>query len=268
MELSRMLAERSDRVVHSLTSAEACGGGVGLGYSIAWNISALERTFLCTAFDFTEYYSPRDRYPNQHFKESRYLSAAKLQPLNHTCGCSASTAPPSASQTQLSWADEKGEFFILSDAPQPLPESKDHPAGSTGILRVYAAGDESAVWRAGDAFIKVHDVKASQATREHTTFQFLHDKARDAPLGFEIPTFLYHGEWNSREYHVHNRVPSHTLATTWPSMPGSLRDFYVTHIDKTCQQLASWKRDAAQGVSGHLAQSPSSGTEFWCNGAQ
>ena len=56
---------------------------------------------------------------------------------------------------QPSWSDGKGAFFVLSDAPSPLPEHQSHPADSTELPRVYAAGHQSAVWRAGEAFIKV-----------------------------------------------------------------------------------------------------------------
>ncbi|KAK0739003.1 hypothetical protein B0T21DRAFT_284472 [Apiosordaria backusii] len=155
-----------------------------------------------------------------------------------------------ASHTQPSWSDGEGGYFILSDAPQPLPESRAHPENSPELPRVYDAGDQAAVWRAGDAFIKVHDVKTPQKTREHSTLQFLHSKTEEKPLGFEIPTVLYHGEWDSREYHVLTRVRGQTLAAAWPSMDGTLREFFVTRIAEICQQLAEWKRDASQGVGG------------------
>ncbi|KAK4196856.1 hypothetical protein QBC40DRAFT_312589 [Triangularia verruculosa] len=160
---------------------------------------------------------------------------------------SRSTSRP---QTQPSWSDGEEGFFVLSDAPQPLPQTEVHPEDSPELPQVYAAGDQAAVWRAGDAYIKVHDIKTPNATREHTTLRFLYAKAKDHPLGFEIPDILYYGGWDNREYHVLTRVSGQTLATAWPSMDDTLREFYVTRVAEICKQLSAWTRDSSEGVGG------------------
>jgi hypothetical protein len=63
---------------------------------------------------------------------------------------------------------------------------------------VYAAGDQSAVWRAGEAFIKAHDVRVPTATREHVTLNFVHSK--QPQVDFAIPNVLHHVEIGERYF--------------------------------------------------------------------
>jgi hypothetical protein len=77
---------------------------------------------------------------------------------------------------------------VLSDAPDPLPESQPLAEDSAELPMVHAAGDQSAVWRAGEAFIKAHDILWSNATREHVTLSFLKAKG---PLDFDFPEVIY-----------------------------------------------------------------------------
>lgn len=156
-------------------------------------------------------------------------------------------ASPSPNTSQPSWGDGSGGCFVLSDAPSPLPQCQPHPADSTELPRVYAAGDQSAVWRAGEAFIKTQDLLNPKRTREHVTLEFLHGKK---PLDFRIPNVLYHGEWDGRYYIIVSRVPGRTLAEAWPTMDEELRQHYVHRVAELCENLAEWKGEAICGVDG------------------
>jgi hypothetical protein len=151
------------------------------------------------------------------------------------------------SPTQPSWGDSNGGFFVLSDAPSPLPHCRPHPEDSTTLPLVYSAGDQSAVWRVGEAFLKVRDRRYPKVTHEHVTLEYLHNKK---PLGFEIPNVIYHDEWIDRYYLVLSRVPGQTLAAAWPSMDDELRQYYVARVAEACAEMAAWKGNAVCGVDG------------------
>ncbi len=154
---------------------------------------------------------------------------------------------PSSSPTQPSWSDSNGQFFVLSPAPSPLPPTQPHQEDSTDLPRVYAAGDQSAVWRAGEAFIKIRGLEYPSVTREHVTLEFLR---RRQPLGFEIPRVLYHGEWDGKYYQVLSRVPGMTLTEAWPAMDEELRQYYIGRVAEVCRELAEWKGEKVCGVDG------------------
>jgi hypothetical protein len=117
---------------------------------------------------------------------------------------------------------------------------------------VYSAGSSAAVWRTGDAFIKVRYIGSERAnmTREHSTLEFLCSKNDQQPLGFDIPTVLYQAEWDSRYYNVLGRVHGQMLADAWPTMDKALRRYYVGRVAQVCKEMAEWKGDAISGVDG------------------
>lgn len=154
------------------------------------------------------------------------------------------SAPP---RDQPSWIDSNGGFFVLSEAPSPLPPCRPHSEDSTTLPLVYSAGDQSAVWRVGEAFLKVRDRRYPNVTHEHVTLEYLHKKK---PLSFEIPDVIYHGEWIGRYYLVLSRVPGQTLTTAWPSMDQELRQYYVDRVAQACAEMADWKGSAVCGVDG------------------
>lgn len=154
---------------------------------------------------------------------------------------------PSPSSEKPSWSDGKGCFFVLSNAPDPLPETKPLAADSAELPMVHSAGDQSAVWRAGEAFIKAHDIFWTNATREHVTLAFL--KAR-GPLDFDFPEVVYHGEFDRRYYLILTCVPGRTLSAEWPGMDEAMRQRYVWRVADICAKLAEWKGNAICGVDG------------------
>ncbi|KAB5513461.1 kinase-like domain-containing protein [Coniochaeta sp. 2T2.1] len=154
---------------------------------------------------------------------------------------------PSPSSEKPSWSDGEGRFFVLSDAPDPLPESKPLAEDSAELPMVHAAGDQSAVWRAGEAFIKAHDILWPNATREHVTLAFLKAKG---PLDFDFPEVIYHDEFDERYYLILTRVPGRTLSEEWPGMDEAMRQRYVRRVADICAKLAEWKGNAICGVDG------------------
>lgn len=154
---------------------------------------------------------------------------------------------PSPSAEKPSWSDGKGRFFVLSDAPDPLPESKSLAQDSAALPMVHAAGDQSAVWRAGEAFVKVHDILWPDATREHVTLAFLKAKG---PLDFDFPEVIYNGEFDKRYYLILTSVPGRTLSEEWPEMDEAMRQRYVWRVADICAKLAKWKGNTICGVDG------------------
>ncbi len=153
---------------------------------------------------------------------------------------------PSSGST---WSDGKGSFYVISEAPYPLPSSRPLPATSQ-IQIVHEAGGESAVWSIGNAFCKVKTILDPVATREHVTLEYLHN---NGPLSFAIPDVHYHAEHNGRYYIILSRLAGQTLAKAWPNMDEAIKQHYVCRVASICKELATWQADCISGVDGqHL----------------
>jgi len=141
-------------------------------------------------------------------------------------------------------------YSLSSEATGPVSESR--PLSETSeIQKVYDAGAISAVWRVGEAFIKVKKVTLPNATREHVTLDYLH---RKASLGFDIPDVYYHAEFDERYYIILSRLPGQTLAEAWPNMDEPTKQDCVDRIATICEQVAAWKGNSVNGVNGnHLS---------------
>lgn len=152
----------------------------------------------------------------------------------------------STSSSNPTWSDGKGSFFVLSESPQPLPKSA--PLSETSeIQKIYDAGDVSAVWRVGEAIVKVKEL-LPEATREHITLQCLHNKRF---AGFVLPSVYHHSESNRRYYLVLQRLPGQTLGEIWPSMNESTKQDYVCQVANICSQLTTWQGTDITGVDGN-----------------
>ncbi|KAI1411061.1 kinase-like protein [Hypoxylon sp. FL1857] len=158
----------------------------------------------------------------QEISKDSWLIANKLV-------LSRQSSPP---YDQPSWSDGNNAFYVLSEVRGPLPASI--PLSKTSdIQKVYDAGGASAVWRVGEAFIKVKKIRLPNATREHVALGHLHTKR---PLNFDIPDVHYHAEFDGRYYIVLSRLPGPTLGEVWP------------RLDEAAKQDTS---DAISGVDGH-----------------
>ncbi|KAL2126779.1 hypothetical protein VTI74DRAFT_265 [Chaetomium olivicolor] len=84
---------------------------------------------------------------------------------------------------------------LQSSASDAQPSWSDVTSRNSPVLpRGYTAGDQAAVWRAGETFIKVYDmIEHPHITIEHVTLEFVRSKK---PLDFEVPDVLYYGEWS------------------------------------------------------------------------
>ncbi|KAI0537384.1 kinase-like domain-containing protein [Xylaria digitata] len=145
-----------------------------------------------------------------------------------------------------SWSDGNGGFFVLSAASTTPSETQ--PLSSTGEIRkVYDAGGVSAVWRVGEAFIKLKEMLSSDATKEHTTLEYLRDRQ---PLNFRIPDIYYHTDLGNRYLIVLGRLAGRTLNDAWDEMEDTARQEYVCRIAKICMELATWEGEIIGGVDG------------------
>lgn len=154
------------------------------------------------------------------------------------------------------WSDGNGAYFTVSNDKfncKPLPLGALLPADGP-IQKVHDAGDASAVWRIGDAFLKVRALHSTKHTREHVTLDYLSDPTK-SKLTFPIPRALFHSEFGGRYYLITSRVPGQTLEAAWPAMDESSRQFCVDRLVDICKELVSYggKGTAICGVDGqHL----------------
>ncbi|KAK8137364.1 hypothetical protein PG984_005304 [Apiospora sp. TS-2023a] len=153
-------------------------------------------------------------------------------------------------ETQLSWSDGQGSFYVLSDAntaTDPLPPAVPLPATSP-IQKVHSAADRTATWRFGEAFLKVKDMDAQEArcTREHVTIAALH--ARGGWKSFHLPRVLYHALWGNRFVLLITAVRGRTLGSIWPTMDDEMKDRCVNQVVEACKELAQWTGDYIGGV--------------------
>ncbi|KAJ5457806.1 hypothetical protein N7475_009194 [Penicillium sp. IBT 31633x] len=140
------------------------------------------------------------------------------------------------------WYDQDADLsYTIADAPNsPRPSvllSEDHP----DIVKVYDAGDATAVWSVGNsAFCKVK-LRLNGAARQPSTIRFVQQRQP----GFETPNLLHESSCLFT-----SRVPGRTLGEAWPSLEKEWKHRYVNAIVKVCETLASWKSDTLRGVDG------------------
>ncbi|KAI1351213.1 kinase-like domain-containing protein [Xylaria sp. FL0043] len=147
---------------------------------------------------------------------------------------------------RASWSDGNGGFFVLSST-SALP-SETQPLSNTGdIQKVYDAGGVSAVWRVGEAFIKLKETISADATKEHTTLEYLRNRQ---PLSFRIPDVYYHTDLGNRYLIVLGRLAGRTLNDTWHEMGETARQECVCRIAKVCMELATWEGEVIGGIDG------------------
>ncbi len=145
-----------------------------------------------------------------------------------------------------SWSDGNGGFYVLSSSSKPPSETQPLRDASE-IQKVYDAGAVSAVWRVGEAFIKLKKLITPNATREHTTLQYLRNKQ---PLDFHIPDVYYHSDLGDRYLIVLGRVPGRTLNEIWYELGETKQQECVRRIAKICMELSTWEGETISGVDG------------------
>ena len=145
-----------------------------------------------------------------------------------------------------SWTSDDGSFYTLSDAFFPQLQVK--PLSSNSIIRqVHDAGDASAVWSFGNAFLKIKLFQdRKQATKEHTTLDWLADRK----ISFDVPKVLYYAEGDDRSYLIVSRIPGETLGAAWRGLTETEKQQCVRRIVDMIKELSNWQGDSITGVDG------------------
>ncbi|GAM88508.1 hypothetical protein ANO11243_065410 [Dothideomycetidae sp. 11243] len=145
------------------------------------------------------------------------------------------------------WESADGRhYYSVCAARDPLPTAVALPLNV--FEKVHDAGDASAVWDLGEAFLKVnmvHDRK--DATDEPTTLRWL---AEQKNLSFDFPKVLYYMQHEERIYLIVTRVPGKTLDVVWPSYNDDEKHRCVARVTDIIEELARWRSDSIVGIDG------------------
>jgi len=130
------------------------------------------------------------------------------------------------------WQGDEGWSYALAGSNEPLPPPHEIEKDAGGVT-IYSG---HAVWKIGNAFLKIIVPDSPLATREHTTLQALSVET----FSFEIPRVLFHGEWAGRHHIVLSEIPGKTVIEAWWDMAERERE------RRTCVQRAA---DACKGLA-------------------
>lgn len=163
----------------------------------------------------------------------------------------------STASSDYLWSDGCGSFYSISEAPAAIASTSHQALATTpssSIQLVYNAGNASAVWKIGNAFLKVKASPPSQSstTREHVTLA----RVKAMAPSFAVPNVLYHGEWAGRQYLVLSKVPGQTLAEAWPAMDEATKRHYVNRVADICNELGRIQADDIAGLDGNQLFEP------------
>ncbi|KDN72115.1 hypothetical protein CSUB01_11734 [Colletotrichum sublineola] len=151
------------------------------------------------------------------------------------------------------WSDGCDSFYSISEVTEAPPVLQPLSTPSLALIRlIYDAGDSSAVWAIGNAFLKVKIADQPRTTREHVTLAGM----KAMKLSFSIPDVLYHGEWAGRQYLVLSKVPGLTLADAWPMMDETKKRHYVERVVSVCKELGKLQADRISGLDGNQLLDP------------
>ncbi len=140
------------------------------------------------------------------------------------------------------WSDGGNAFYTLSELDHAKHQTR--PLSPTSLVQlVHDAGDSYAMWRFGEAFLKVQVLSTPSRTPEHVTLNYLHDPANGPAPTFPTPRVLYHKEYNNRYYLFTSRVPGDSLEKAWPSMDKATKQACVGQVVKICKELAQRKHN-------------------------
>lgn len=119
-----------------------------------------------------------------------------------------------------------------SEAPAFDTEASElsHP-----VPPIYYGGTIHAVWKLGEAYIKLMIPDGPAITREHTTLQAL----ANLQLGFAVPEVLFHGEWNGRYVLITRRLPGQTISQAWPTLSEDDRTLCISKMTQICKEMSA-----------------------------
>ncbi|KXJ85409.1 kinase-like domain-containing protein [Microdochium bolleyi] len=139
-----------------------------------------------------------------------------------------------------------GSCYVLSAAPEPLPDTKSLPDDSH-VRKIHEAGDESAVFKFGDALILKIRLATPGTRREHEMLAFLAEKR----LNFDIPKALFYTEDAEKTYLFETYIPGKRLEDIWWDMTAEQKEFVVTQVSQVCSELRAFQSDTLTAVADH-----------------
>ncbi|KAH6985592.1 kinase-like domain-containing protein [Ilyonectria destructans] len=139
-----------------------------------------------------------------------------------------------------------GLYYTLSDDSSLFPAPETLPTDSY-VCPLYSSADVSAVWRFGDAFLKI---KLFQGRRDATTENVTLDWLAKEKLSFVTPRTFYYTKEDDRSYLFSSRVPGKTLAGAWKGMNEDDKTNYACRIAEICEELSIRTSEAITGVDG------------------
>ena len=142
------------------------------------------------------------------------------------------------------WQDDEGWSYALTEPNEPLPPPHEVEQDVPFPL-VYDAGGMTiysghAVWKVGNAFLKIIVPDSPLATREHVTLQALSTET----FSFAIPKVLFHGECAGRYHIVLTEIPGKTVISAWWDMTECEKQTCVQRVADACKELAAWRQDS------------------------
>ena len=142
------------------------------------------------------------------------------------------------------WEDDEGWFYALTEADAPLPPPHEIEQAVPFPL-VYDAGGMTiysghAVWKVGDAFLKIIVPDSPLATREHVTLQSLSTET----FSFAVPKVLFHDEWAGRYHIVLSEIPGKTVMEAWWEMSENEKQTCAQRVADACKELAAWRQNS------------------------
>ncbi|KAK8050294.1 hypothetical protein PG994_012024 [Apiospora phragmitis] len=126
--------------------------------------------------------------------------------------------------------------------------AKTRSSSTSPIQKVYSAGDRTATWQFGEAFLKVKDMdeQETHCTREHITLACLHARGG---WTFDLPEVLYHALWSNRFVLLTTAVRGRTLGSEWPTMDEEMKEHCINRVIEICRELAHWTADYIGGLN-------------------
>ena len=160
------------------------------------------------------------------------------------------------------WEDGKGGGFAILEAPSPLPEL--HPLDTSSDTFLYSIrGSEHAVFRVGEAFLKVLSTRPTdrpgdvvpEMTREHVTLSWMND-GRD--WTFKVPKVLHHDEYDGVYYLIMDRVPGSTIDDLWPTFDADKKLSVCDRIADICREITDGSPQGTKisGIDGGYLYDP------------
>ncbi|KAF4964521.1 hypothetical protein FZEAL_10859 [Fusarium zealandicum] len=146
------------------------------------------------------------------------------------------------------WGDNNGYHYTVIAAPYPTPATTTLPSNSP-IQLVHDAGDASAVWAFGGAFLKFKliPVDMRNVTKEVTTLKWL---AEHGSFTFAVPKVLHYMEEKDRSYLLISRVEGEVLADVWRTISEEEKLRCASRIFDICRELSSCRSNEITGIDG------------------